>query len=303
MKFHAATTRIAINENIFSHPMFTIAPDMSRVCELKNSDQDRALEFLSVRPVHTVVMTSFINDNGIENPLNRGKFYGYLNAQGMLEGIALIGHTTLVEARTEAALKALAFAAKSSETPIHLIMSDGTAAESFWQYYSDGLRQPRLTCTEMLFEIGFPFPVQNCNREIRPANSDELLQVAEAQAEVAFMECGVDPMQKDRVGFLKRVARRIEQGRIFVAFEDGKLVFKADIISETSEVIYLEGIYVAEEFRGQGVGSSCLSKLGLELLNRVQNICLLSNVEFKNAHQSFRKAGFRSTDQCTTIFV
>ena len=97
--------------------------------------------------------------------------------------------------------------------------------------------------------------------------------------------------------------QRIEQGRIFVVFENGKLVFKADIISETDAVIYLEGIYVAPEFRGQGIGSSCLSKLSIGLLNRVQNICLLSNVEFQNAHKSFRKAGFKNTDQCTTIFV
>lgn len=302
MTFHA-TNKIALREVSFHQPIFTIAPDMSRVCELKNEDQQEAIAFLAIRPVHTVVMTSFINDNGIENVLNRGKFYGYRNTKGRLEGIALIGHTTLVEARSEAALEALAFQAKSSDTPIHLIMSDGTAAESFWQYYSDGLRQPRLTCSEMLFEISFPFLVQGCEYEIRTANADELLQVAEAQAEVAFMECGVDPLQKDREGFLKRVARRIEQGRVFVVAENGKLVFKADIISETDDVAYLEGIYVAPEFRGQGIGSKCLSKLSLELLNRVQNICLLSNVEFKNAHQSFRKAGFKSTDECTTIFV
>jgi GNAT superfamily N-acetyltransferase len=282
---------------------FTIAPDTSKVHELKTKDQKETLAFLAIRPVHTVVMTSFINDNGIEGSLNRGKFYGYRNSLGTLEGIALIGHTTLVEARSEEALKALAFTAKSAETPIHLIMSSGTAAESFWDYYSDGIVQPRLRCTEILFEINFPFLVQECKQEIRPADADELLQVAEAQAEIAFMECGIDPMRKDREGFLKRVARRIEQGRIFVVFENGKLVFKADIISETVDVIYLEGIYVGAEFRGQGIGYKCLSKLCLELLNRVQNICLLSNVDFKKAHQSFRKAGFKNTNQCTTIFV
>ncbi len=280
-----------------------ISPDMSRVIELKNENTSEVLAFLSVRPVHTVVMASFIADNGIESLLNRGKFYGYRNAQGTLEGMALIGHTTLVEARTEEALKALAFTARSSETPIHLIMSDGTAAESFWNYFSDGLTQPRLKCTEMLFEISFPFMVRNCKQEIRPAKADELLPVAEAQAEIAFMESGVDPMQKDREGFLKRVARRIEQGRVFVVFENNKLVFKADIIAETTNVIYLEGIYVAPECRGQGVGSDCLAKLSLDLLNRVENICFLSNFEFKKAHQSFYKAGYKNTGNCTTLFV
>ena len=300
---------LTLNTKHNSRSMYALAQsmqaslDLDRVFELKATETQEVLAFLKIRPVHTVVMTSFINDNGIESGLNRGKFQGYRNAQGTLEGIALIGHTTLIEARSEQALKALACVARSSETPIHLIMSDGTAAESFWKYYTDGVGPPRLTCTETLFEISFPFMVRDCKHEIRPATADELLPIAEAQAEIAFMECGVDPMQKDREGFLKRVARRIEQGRIFVAFEGKKLVFKADIIAETADVIYLEGIYVAPDSRGQGVGSRCLAQLSLDLLNRVENICLLSNVKFKNAHRSYFNAGYKNTDHCTTLFV
>ncbi|MGB7201335.1 MAG: hypothetical protein WBD16_03600 [Pyrinomonadaceae bacterium] len=87
--------------------MIQIAPDMRRVQELKTENTSEVLTFLSVRPVHTVVMTSFINDNGIESDLNRGVYYGYRGRQGKLEGVALIGHSTLVEARSDEALRAL----------------------------------------------------------------------------------------------------------------------------------------------------------------------------------------------------
>ncbi len=284
-------------------PIMTLVRDMSRVSQLKAEDKNEVLAFLSVRPVHTVVMKSFIIDNGIESDLNRGKFYVYRNSAGTLEGVALIGHSTLVESRTDEALKALAFVARTSETPIHLIMSSGNSAEDFWNYLSGGANAPRLTCTESLFEITFPFAVQHCEWSIENAKMEHLLQVAEAQAEVAFIECGVDPLVKDREGFLKRVARRIEQGRVFTVFENDKLVFKADIIAETEDVIYLEGVYVSEEYRGREIGSKCLASLSLELLNRVEHICMLSNVEFEGAHRSFEKAGFMNTDQCTTLFV
>jgi len=281
----------------------TISPDMSKVRALMPEDTREVLEFLSIRPVHTVVMSSFINDNGIESDLNRGKFYGYRNANDDLEGVALIGHSTLVEARTEESLKALAFVARSSETPIHLIMSSGNDSEQFWGYLTGGTKAPRLTCTEALFEITFPFAVQQCEWRIENANMSHLMQVAEAQAEVAFIECGVDPMLKDREGFLKRVARRIEQKRVFVVVDGDDLVFKADIIAETGNVIYLEGVYVAPQYRGRGIGSKCLSSLSLDLLARVEHICLLSNVEFVNAHKTFIKAGFRNTDECVSLFV
>lgn len=279
------------------------APDMSLVRRLTESDRVEVLTFLSIRPVHTVVMTSFINDNGIESELNRGVYYGYRNAKGELEGVALIGHSTLVEARSDASLKALAYQARNAATPLHLVMSSGDAAERFWNYMTDGLKAPRLTCTEALFEISFPFAVRRLHHKLEKATMDWLVPVAEAQAEVAFIECGVDPMKKDREGFLKRVARRIEQGRVFVVTDGEKLVFKADIIAETAETIYLEGIYVHPEYRGKGIGSECLAALSLKLMNRVSNICMLSNVEFKSAHRSFVKAGYRNTDHCTTLFA
>src|SRR5688500_9066683 len=283
--------------------IITIAPDQWKVIELKQKDTKEVLAFLSVRPVHTVVMTSWITDNGIESELNRGKFYGYRNSSGKLEGVALIGHSTLVEARSNEALKALAYMARKAETPIHLVWSSGNSAEDFWNYLTGGQKAPRLKCTEALFEISFPFAVQQNEWQIENAKMEHLLQVAEAQAEVAFIECGVDPMVRDREGFLKRVARRIEQNRVFVVYDGDKLVFKADIISETENVIYLEGVYVAPEYRGKGIGSKCLSSLSLDLLNRVENVVMLSNVEFEGAHKSFQKAGYKSTDQCTTLFV
>lgn len=284
-------------------PIPTIAPDLSPVVALTDRDRDHTLAFLRLRPVHTVVMTSFINDNGIESELNRGVFYAYRNEEGSFEGVAMIGHTTLVEARSEEALKALAFTARHSQTPIHLVMSDSDAAERFWGYYSGGAIEPRLTCTELLFELTFPFLVQECEWELRKATEAELEQAAEAQAEIALLESGVNPLERDRKGFLCRVMRRIEQGRVFVVVENGKMIFKADIIAETPDVAYLEGVYVAPEYRGKGIGSRCLARLGLELLGRVESVCLLSNIEFAGAHGSYRKAGFRSTDQCTTLFV
>lgn len=278
-------------------------PDMSRVVRLTNDTTAEVQEFLSIRPVHTVVMSSFIVDNGIESELNRGTFYGYRNAKGTLDGVALIGHSTLFEARTEEAIEALAVTAKSSETPVHLIMSSGDAADKFWNAYSSGFSEPRLRCEEMFFGAAFPFAVQKSEWTVENADESQLLQVAEAQAEVAFIECGVDPMIRDREGFLKRVLRRIEQDRVFTVFENDKLVFKADIIAETEDVIYLEGVYVNPDYRGKGVGPKCLATLTVKLLERVSNICLLSNVDFKQAHRSFEKAGYRATDKCVTLFV
>src|SRR6185436_20691196 len=64
---------------------------------LTDADEEEVLNFLSRRPIHTVAMVGFIHDNGLVSTLNRGTFYGCRNYEGNLEGVALIGHATLLE--------------------------------------------------------------------------------------------------------------------------------------------------------------------------------------------------------------
>src|SRR5258708_30961709 len=75
---------------------------------LTNAEKAETVNFLSRRPMQTFLMSGWINDNGIENTLNRGRFYGSRNVRGQLDGVALIGHVTLFETRTQPALPAFA---------------------------------------------------------------------------------------------------------------------------------------------------------------------------------------------------
>lgn len=290
-------------ENVQNQMVVMTLPNFDKAEVLTESNRVEITEFLKVRPVHTVVMSSFIKDNGIESEDNRGKFYGFRDNKGNLSGIALIGHTTLIETQSEEALIAFALTARTSETPIKVMMSDGKTVERFWNYFAEAGQKPLHNFTELLFELNFPFMIQHSDLNVRLAQPEELEQVAKAQAEVAFVESGINPLEKDREGFLKRCLKRIEQGRTFVVFENGKLVFKVDVVAETDDAAYLEGYYVAPEKRGVDVGSKCLNKVALQLLDRVQHICGLSNAKFEGVHRSLAKAGFKNTDSCQTIFV
>src|SRR5688572_19455658 len=238
--------------------------------------EDEVLAFLSARPTHTVFMVGMIRDNGLVSTFNRGTFYAYRNADGELEGVALIGHATLIDARTEAAVQAFASAAQNCERA-HMIMGEMEKVESFWSHYAEGGQSPRLACRELLFEQRWPVEVREAVRGLRLATLNDLELVMPVQAEMAFAESGVNPMETDPLGFRVRCARRIEQGRVWVVVEDGHLVFKTDVMSDTPEVMYLEGVYVAPEERGKGYGLRCLSQLSRTLLANTKAVCLLVN--------------------------
>jgi predicted GNAT family acetyltransferase len=269
---------------------------------LARGDEREALAFLAERPVHTVIMAGMIRDNGMASPLNRGTFYGCRDEQGQLEGVALVGHATLVEARTERALAAFARLARASEDT-HMILGEQEMIEDFWRGYSETGQEFRLACRELLFELRCPVSVEESVEGLRLATQDDLELVLPVQDELARAESGVSPLEIDPEGFRRRTARRIAQGRTWVVVRDGRLVFKAEVQSETPETIYLEGIYVDGSSRRRGLGSRCLSQLCRQLLASVPTVCLLANEQNRDAHALYGKIGFRFRSVYDTIFL
>jgi GNAT superfamily N-acetyltransferase len=269
---------------------------------LTEEHREEALQFLASRPVHTVVMASFIRDNGMSSPLNRGTFYGCRSEEGHLAGVALIGHATLVETDADEALAAFARVARGCPRT-HVMMGERDRIERFWEHYAEDGRSPRLICRELLMEQRWPIQVRDSVPGLRLATPEDLDQVMIVQAEMAFAESGINPMEADPEGFRRRCLRRIEQGRVWVWTEEGRLIFKADIISETPEVKYVEGVWVAPDQRGRGYGLRCLSQLSRELLARSSAVTLLVNEKEREAVSFYRRAGYKLRSQYDTIFL
>jgi GNAT superfamily N-acetyltransferase len=269
---------------------------------LDNRHHEEVLEFLSLRPIHTVSMASLIRDNGIVSPLNRGSFYGCRDTDGALQGVALIGHATLFETRSFAALKAFADLTRVNKNT-HMMMGELARIEEFWHRYSSNDISPRLRCRELLFEQRWPIELHKPCDNLRIATQDDLESILPIQASLAEAESGVNPLAFDAEGFRARCARRIELGRTWVAFENEQLIFKADVQSETESVAYLEGIYVAPEARGKSTGKRYLSQVSRDLLQRVDSICLLVNETNSQAHALYRAAGYKLVSIYDTIFV
>ena len=269
---------------------------------LANSEQSEVIQFLSQRAIHTVSMMSLIQDNGLENPFNRGTFYGCRDANGQLEGVALVGHATLLETVSDRALALLAQVAQQCPNT-HMIMGEKERVADFWLHYASAGRRQRLACREWLYEITWPIDVCETDSGLRRATAAELELVMPVQAELAFTESGVNPLEVDPQGFRARCLRRIEQGRTWVVVEDDQLIFKADVISKASSVVYLEGIWVCDEERNSGNAVRIMNELTHKLLEDAESICLLVNETNKRAQSFYRKCGFRFRATYETIFL
>jgi uncharacterized protein len=269
---------------------------------LADSDQDDVLKFLEARPLQTVYLSGLIRDNGVSNPLNRGTFYGYRDSSGELEGVALIGHATLMETITDRALKAFAETAQRCTTA-HLIMCEEARLDKFWGYYAAAGQEMRGACRQLLLELRWPVDVSNQPYKLRLATTNDLELLIPVHAEMARGESGVDPRDKDAAGFVERYARRIKHGRTWVMTENQKLIFKADVVTETPDNTYLEGVWVNPETRRQGYGLNCMSQLARMLFWRTKSLCLFVNDENEEAQSFYKQSGYHIRTVYDTIFM
>ncbi len=290
-------------QTVMEESAFLPQPDLNlTVSRLAEDEKAEVLGFLAERPIHTVIMMGLIRDNGVVSDLNRGTFYACRNSEGRLEGVGLIGHATLLEARTRGAVRELALAAHHHDG-LHMFMAEQTAAEQFWNAYADEGQAMRFACRELLFKLDRTPDVRAEIADLRLATILDLDLVAPVHAAMAEAESGINPLETDREPFLARCARRIYQKRVWILVRDGKLLFKADLQAETPEMVYLEGVYSPEEFRGSGIARSCLTQLCNTLLAKTRSVCLLVNEENLRAQALYRMCGFKCISQYDTIFL
>ena len=269
---------------------------------LTNRDEAEVSQFLEERPLQNVIMNGFVRDNGIESSLNRGTFYGCRDADGLLAGVALIGHGLFIDARNESALRLLARTAQACE-PAHMILGEETLVRAFWKYYSPNGAGPRLVRRDVLFQLSLPLKRLPAIEGLRRATLDDLSLIVPVHATLAHQESGINPLEVDPEGFRRRCQHRVTQGRVWIRTDSGRLIFKADLISDTPRVIYVEGVYVHPDERGKGYGSQCILQMASELLHESRSLSVLVNEANRTAQSFFQNLGFVSREIFETIFL
>ena len=185
----------------------------------------------------------------------------------------------------------------------HLVRGERKTIDRFWKTYASDGQDPKLISRELLFEQREPPSLTEPAVDIQPATLTHLDQVMKVNAAMAIQECGMSPLQRDPNGFRQRTIRRIKQNRVWLSVKEQRLIFKADIVADTPQVVYLEGVHVHEDERRKGYGLRCLGQLSSILLARTESICLTINQKNKKALSFYAKAGYQFRSSYETIYL
>ena len=72
-------------------------------------------------------------------------------------------------------------------------------------------------------------------------------------------EIGVSPVQGNPAGYRFYVRQLITSGRAFGIFDDGRVIFKADLGSVSGSVCQVQGVWLDPALRGRGLAAPAMA--------------------------------------------
>lgn len=266
-----------------------------KVERLLSGAEAQAVEFLERQHVRNVQMLSLIRDHGVESPANRGAFYGCLDDDGRLVGVALVGHWVLLSGGLETVAVFGRIARFLHRGEVALVLGEEASVSEFARVFSEPSRlgaEPG-AAQLLLAREHCAEPDGGGLEGLRPADVDEAEEVGRVHACAHVEMLGTDPRERGPEEFAERVRRRIRLRRVWILRDEGGIGFKADIASETERTAYLEAVWLRPDLRGRGLGARVMRDLCRRLLARYQVVCLLADARDPRVLSFYRKVGFQ----------
>ena len=224
---------------------------------LDAEDETAVRELLGTDPVAACMLAGRIETHGTA-PASLGAPLWGLSAGRRLDAVCLAGGNLIPFARPGVeAQAAAAFAERARRAGRRCSTIVGPAASvlPLWELLAPSWGPAReVRARQPLLAIEGP-PTVLPDPRVRPVRSAELDVLLPAAVAMFTEEVGVSPVRIDGgAAYRARVAELVRAGQSLAWIEDGQVLFKADVGAVSRAACQVQGVWVAPQFRGQGIG-------------------------------------------------
>jgi len=224
---------------------------------LDAEDEPAVRELLATDPVGACMLAGRIETHGTA-PATLGAPLWGLYAGRRLDAVCLAGANLIPFARPgveRAAAAVFADRARRAGRRCSTIVGPAASVLPLWELLAPAwgpAREVRARQPLLAIEGAPTGPAEPRVRPVRVGELDTLLPAAVA---MFTEEVGVSPMRVDGgAGYRARVAELVRAGQSLAWIENGQVLFKADVGAVSRAACQLQGVWVAPQFRGQGIG-------------------------------------------------
>ncbi|MEU9287065.1 GNAT family N-acetyltransferase [Streptomyces sp. NPDC048275] len=263
---------------------------------LEPSDLDAALAVLDREPVANAFVASRVQVAGLDPWRLGGEMWGWYE-DGMLRSLCYAGANLVPICATPRAIRGFADRARRAGRRCSSIVGPAEATAELWRLLEPSwgpareirARQPLMIADRLPAGIA-PDPY------VRRIRKDEIETIMPACVAMFTEEVGVSPLAGDGgLLYQARVAELVSSGRSFARIDqNGKVVFKAEIGAATRQACQIQGVWVAPEYRGQGLAAPGMAAVLRHALADVAPVVSLYVNDFNTpARATYRRVGFQ----------
>jgi len=268
-----------------------------------------AYAFLTSNGLRDVFLASKIHEGALSQPDGsaQGRFLGEFDGE-KLEGVLFLGHGGLVVFASELPHVRRRFAEKTWEerARVRLVVGEWEQVTDFWGHLTaSGLTSAR--DWREVFMVADPSTL-TLEREpgLRLATIADVNTLGDLAARAYLEETGLDPLASMGEGYLRHIAKNIEERSSYVLEEDGRLVFKADLSARCPIGAQIVGVFTEPDRRGEGIARRGVAEMVARLTagaGAVPAVCLFVREDNLPARRAYERAGFVPSMHYRRLFV
>ena len=136
---------------------------------------------------------------------------------------------------------------------------------------------------------------------VRKATARDFESYLQAAVHMYREELREDPLAANAAGYRGYVRSLIERGLAYTVFEDGRVVFKADLGAVSSLVAQVQGVWVAPDLRGRGLSVPAMAAVTNAIVEGGRTASLYVNDFNAPAIASYRRVGYDVVGEFASI--
>jgi predicted GNAT family acetyltransferase len=263
---------------------------------VSDDDAEEALAFLRRDPLINVYLISRILEERfpsaaqmVEVRYNRN----ILLVASLATNIVLAGDPAAPRDVIDAAIAAIAERILTRMLPVRAIISPAHLVEALWSRLRTRLDPPtvvRMTQPVYAIRKRFDFPDLELCRYSTAADLDRLVP---ACASMHKEEVGIDPLERDAVGYRDRIRELIDRKRSIVRVENNAIVAKCEFSAVTADTVQLMGVWTAPSARRRGLARAMLREVCGHVARKGKIVTLFVNDFNRPAMSLYESLGFQ----------
>lgn len=273
---------------------------------LDDRDRQAVSAVLAADPVASCMVAARVEAAGIDPWRLGGELWGYDDRPGRwarLDAVCFAGPNLIPLTGGRAALRSFADRALRKRRSCSSLVGPADQVLGLWEELRPDWGPAREVREDQPLLAAGGQPRVTPDPLVRQVRPDELDRYLPAAIAMFIEEVGIDPRAGDGgVGYRARVAELIAGGRAFARFEEGDVVFKAEIGSLSSSVGQIQGVWVHPDRRGHGIGTTGTAAVVDRLVNGMgRTASLYVNGYNAAARAAYDRVGFVRVGRYATV--